>query len=59
MDPDICYQKIKNLIEELNEHGASRYDQTLYDLSHELVSSFEDLDEWIRGGGFLPEEWKQ
>lgn len=54
MDPDVCLQKIRELIVELR--GSSKI-STTEACADEISEHFEALDEWISKGGFMPADW--
>jgi hypothetical protein len=64
LDPDASLAAIRdltirlsNLINALpdSEHGA--YPDLVVDMASELLQRVEELDEWLRRGGFLPDAW--
>jgi hypothetical protein len=54
MDPNATLRDIREMIESL---AMSQSTDNLLDLGEELASAFEQLDNWLTGGGFLPDEW--
>jgi hypothetical protein len=54
MDPNETLQGIRSIIGELS---LSKNTDNLLDLGEELASAVEQLDNWLTGGGFLPDEW--
>lgn len=60
MDPDICLDNCRELLEEITECIGGPYIEaaTLERLATELVENFRNLDGWITKGGFLPATWR-
>lgn len=55
MDPDVCLQKIPELIKALGKPSVpSQYEL----MGRELAEHVRALDEWISKGGFLPADWQ-
>ena len=66
MDPTACLTKIRQLIREIEDFRADWDDPQptqgpvlMVTLGAELADHVEALDEWIKGGGFLPEQWRK
>jgi hypothetical protein len=60
MDPTECLTRIRvqsARIREVQEQGINRPDQ-LADAAQELQQAFDDLDEWLTKGGFVPNQWR-
>lgn len=55
MDPDATLTDLRNLIANARSGWLGPVDMfaTLLD----VADSFDDLDEWISNGGFLPTDW--
>ena len=53
MDPDEALRRARQAIEDIRD-GHS-----LALCADELATAFADLDQWLRGGGFLPYDWRQ
>ena len=52
MDPTACLAEIRKLLED-NELFVMDDNE-----AHRLIELMESLDNWMTGGGFLPEQWK-
>ncbi|APA97085.1 hypothetical protein [Nocardia seriolae] len=61
MDPNTALTRIRALIEEHDDLAAEEdYDQNIaVRILFDLTEEFEDLDRWLRRGGFPPEDWAQ
>lgn len=57
MDPNANLNAIRALISEYQ--SLDHTDASLPELALEIVQSFEALDEWLRWGGALPDEWNK
>jgi hypothetical protein len=59
MDPNKTLEELRMMLKDYLE--ASDKSDDGVDLNEEaarrVVESFEDLDDWLRKGGFLPEDW--
>ncbi len=53
MDPDACLAEIRRLVTQSHEAGPD-FGRTE---AWRLAELIESLDDWIRGGGFLPRAW--
>jgi len=51
MDPNATLTELRDLIDEYYEDGPTDR------LTRLLVDHFQALDNWIKGGGFLPDDW--
>ena len=49
MDPDALLQRLLDLTKRPLLNGLD---------AEELAAGIENLDQWIRGGGFMPARWK-
>jgi hypothetical protein len=61
MDPDAALERLRELASEITgrtDGESYDYMEITADLGNELAETFENLDEWIKKGGFLPKEWK-
>lgn len=62
MDPDACLKACRRLARQLIEDADRRshhHESTTSDTKgEELAENFNNLDEWIRKGGFLPTDWR-
>lgn len=56
MDPDACLQEIRKIVARINEYCDDDLPIPTED-SIELKEKVQALDGWMRGGGFLPEDW--
>jgi len=54
MDPDAALQQLREYYN-LAQDGLMTGDTD----AMEIAEVFDDLDNWITGGGFLPAEWQQ
>lgn len=58
MDPNTTLKEIRELCQLiLGDTEASESEQN--DWGYSLADRVESLDNWIIGGGFLPEDWKK
>jgi hypothetical protein len=53
MDPNEVLAKLRRLVAEYN------MTHDIHDEQRELVDAAVDLDEWLSGGGFLPDAWQR
>jgi hypothetical protein len=53
MDPNKVLQEIRQLVARADEHELTT------DESDYLTELFENLDEWLSHGGFLPNDWNK
>ena len=60
MDPDAALRRIIELAERAVDADPGKLPdyETVLDLATELAETVLGLDEWIRKGGFLPEDWR-
>jgi hypothetical protein len=56
MDPDKTLDEIRQAVRRLTTPTGEVTFQALDDV-RALVDNIEALDEWLTGGGFLPDEW--
>lgn len=56
MDPNECLKVILDRAREIVENSDTNYSVASCD-ALELAESVQNLDEWIRDGGFLPDAW--
>ena len=54
MDPDAVMSRLR---EAIAEYRAAEEYKDIVLAADEVVIAFEDLDEWMRKGGFPPREW--
>lgn len=59
MDPNACLRRIRSLREQLNVALAACDEADVHRLSAELSNAVADLDDWLMGGGFLPDDWRR
>lgn len=57
MDPDQCLKELRELIEKMNSGDARADLEYAGGIGQELADKADDLDEWLKKGGFLPQEW--
>jgi hypothetical protein len=56
MDPNVTLAEIRELI---NKWQADTQGEIAGDhFAEELVEKIDNLDRWIRAGGFLPADWR-
>jgi len=55
MDPNAAYREIKAHAREYRNGDYPEAD--LQDVLECVLESFNELDEWIKKGGYLPAEW--
>jgi hypothetical protein len=53
MDPNEALRIIREIVRSIVDDGNEDFYASL-----ELAETFDGLDEWIKGGGFLPKAWK-
>lgn len=53
MDPDVCLERILELANHFIEEGDGDLDEV-----GEMAELVLALNGWIKGGGFLPTEWR-
>lgn len=62
MDPNTCLQACRRLAARILKDADSRnqhHESTMVDTQgEELAECFNNLDEWIGKGGFLPADWR-
>lgn len=57
MDPDQALADIRDMIHGLrNAIDDEEFDTAIFEAEY-LATAVEALDEWITGGGLLPEDW--
>ena len=56
MDPNETLRRIREL---LSLASVTRYKEDHFDYLLEVAGRFQDLDDWIQAGGFLPEDWQE
>lgn len=58
MDPDVCLERLRELIGELNDSGQKDDGgETYMDLAAQVADGFQALDGWLSAGGFRPRAW--
>jgi len=50
MDPNATLELIREAIEEIKADNPT-------DRELDFIEAFENLDNWIKDGGFLPDDW--
>ena len=56
MDPDKCLEEMLELAGKVvDDKSCGNAEDVVLDLSHLVLA----LHDWIRGGGFLPKEWRR
>ena len=55
MDPTVTLAKIRKLIKEV---AVTPADAGALAVARDLAEHVEALDEWIKNGGYLPEQWR-
>ena len=55
MDPNECLRRCRRLAKKILKDSHRECVAT--DKGETLAEYFENLDEWLSNGGFLPEEW--
>lgn len=56
MDPNEALRRLRELILTQSEGKDPQY---LADTLEDIASSFNGLDNWLSGGGFLPKAWER
>ncbi len=63
MDPTETLRRLRNIMAAFDAEDATPMStadtERLASLGEEFVNTFEDLDEWLSKGGFLPADWQQ
>lgn len=60
MDPNQCLEDaLTNASRIIDHDGEDISNDEMHDLALELATSVLSLHDWIRGGGFLPSEWRK
>lgn len=65
MDPDECLKQIRQIAQRIQRNSDERVDNTIDGSIRDVIRDDGDalaervlaLDNWIKGGGFLPKEW--
>lgn len=55
MDPNETYRRVKAGVE---DYERARLDADKADAGLDVTIAFNDLDGWLKSGGFLPDEWQ-
>lgn len=55
MDPDQCLAEIRLLVSQYETASPTTAQQNYVELAEKITS----LDEWLKLGGFLPEDWQR
>jgi hypothetical protein len=63
MDPTVCLKELLELAEELvaaidNPQRSELSSSVIEDTASDLADHVRNLDEWLKKGGFLPEQWR-
>ena len=56
MDPNIVLDDIFELAEQFHDYANPGI---LIDIATELIEAFNQLDDWLTKGGFLPARWEK
>ena len=60
MDPDAALARIRELAAEIiqifDDDESYEYAEAE---ANEIAETFQGLDNWIKGGGFLPKDWRR
>lgn len=61
MDPDEKLKELRELARQvaLSDVGSPTLFQSVVQLAESLAEKFEELDEWLQRGGFLPKAWQK
>lgn len=66
MDPEACLQRaldraraVMAAIDEGGDADDATIGAAILHDANELAEAVQNLDEWLRGGGFLPRAWEQ
>ena len=60
MDPDACLEEALALAGKIVDHDEEDMtNDEMHDAALELAQYVLSLHDWIRGGGFLPKEWRK
>jgi hypothetical protein len=59
MDPNALLERLREIVVILDNEDADEQPADHDALLVELVEGFQNLDEWIRKGGFLPSSWER
>jgi hypothetical protein len=58
MDPNEALRRVRRMMQSILEKGAEEGVVNAGDVL-ELIDHVEGLDNWLTGGGFLPEPWRR
>lgn len=56
MDPNTALKRLRELAKEIHETVSP---EDLFDLSDEMATLFEGLDEWLSKRSALPDDWRR
>ena len=56
MDPNKTLADLRGKMKEAREAAPFSEDEWAW---NEIAELFEALDDWLRNGGFLPEDWRR
>ena len=61
MDPDVVLEELRELYNEfVQDEGVDRLKSSQVEAAVvEILTLFDDLDNWLISGGFLPKEWRR
>lgn len=62
MDPERALAEIRAIMERIRQREQQYPDddpRTTVELASEAAHKFNDLDAWLKGGGFLPKDWSR
>jgi len=60
MDPNATYKEMMSMAEEaLDLGGLLDNEEEAREMLSELAAHVTFLDQWIKGGGFLPKAWSK
>lgn len=65
MDPDVVLKELREAVQRWHQANAvdfylhpERLGDNLFQAGTDMAQHFEDLDEWLRQGNFIPRDWR-
>jgi len=59
MDPDECLRRLRLAAARVREEMNKGFGGDPMDDVSDMVDHFEELDGWMKKGGFVPRDWRQ
>jgi hypothetical protein len=57
MDPNATLAELRQLVDDVAL--CDKYDPPSYETTNRMADLFDALDNWLRAGGCLPEDWER